>query len=128
MSHIKTIIMALAVLAVGSFSVSPAVSAAETQQADYDNDSPIVKELTVVHKEEARELTISYGNNHTVMRGEKRNVKIRHSVRGRTMYRLVGQIRVEDFIVAGEARCKVTKGGKEIYKAYLETPDRLYIE
>lgn len=55
-------------------------------------------------------------------------VKLQHTVRGRTMFRRLGEVKVEENLADGTVRCKVTKGHKEIYQAYLDTPEQLTVQ
>lgn len=87
-----------------------------------------IDELTLVKDEEAKELIANLGYDDGFCKGDKIAVVLQHSVRGRTLYRKIGEVKVEETIGREKARCKVTKGHKEIYRIYLETPEKLFLQ
>lgn len=87
-----------------------------------------IDEITIVKDDEAKELIANVGLDDGFGKGDKIAVVFQHSVRGRTLYRKLGEVKVEETIGREKARCKVTKGHKEIYRVYLETPEKLFVQ
>ncbi len=87
-----------------------------------------IDEITIVKDDEAKELIAGVGYDDGFGKGDKIAVVFRHSVRGRTLYRKIGEVKVEETIGTDKARCKVTGGHKEIYRVYLETPEKLFLQ
>lgn len=82
-----------------------------------------VIEIAEVKKENAKKLYITLGSEDGILKGQKLDVRVQKSIGGRTIYKVIGEIKVESVEGADISLCKVTKEGKEIYKAMTETPD-----
>ena len=87
-----------------------------------------VNEITIAKNNEAKELIADTSYKEGAYKGRKMTVKLQHTVRGRTMFRRLGEVKVEENLADGTVRCKVTKGHKEIYQAYLDTPEQLTVQ
>lgn len=87
-----------------------------------------VIEISEVKGDKANQLYISLGSRIGINKGQELIVKQQATVAGKPFLRTLGKIKVIE--VEGEegSRCKVTEGNKEIYKAYLATPDEIVIE
>jgi len=85
-------------------------------------------ELDEVKKDEAKSFFISLGSDDGMVKGQKFSVKLKTIVAGRTRYKEIGEAKLEAVEGGDISLCKVKKGGKEIFKAFTETPDNLMVE
>lgn len=82
-----------------------------------------VIEVAEIKKDAAKTVYISLGSDDGIVKGQKLDVRVEKSVGGRTINKVVGEIKVESVEGVDISLCKVTKNGKEIQQAMLETPD-----
>lgn len=90
--------------------------------------SGAILELDEVKGDEVKTAFISLGSQDGLKKGQKFSVKLKTTVANRTRFKEIGEAQCE--AVEGEdiSLVKIKKGGKEIFKAYSETPDNLIIE
>lgn len=86
-----------------------------------------VLEISKVKDNQALELYISIGSIVGIKKGQKLDVKLKTTIAGRSILKSLGKIKVEEIEGAEGARCKVTDGKDEIYKAYMEDPENLVV-
>lgn len=106
----------------------PIASIASTPASSASKEYWKVKEITAVDGTDAKEIIVTFDPKLSLTKGRKFIVKLRHSIKGNTMYRKLGEAKLKELSDYDEATCKVTKGGNEIYKAFMETPNDLYVE
>lgn len=82
----------------------------------------------VKNDNEVKSFLISLGTDDGIKKGQKFDVQLRSIVAGRTRMKVIGEAQCESVEGADISLCKVKKGGKEIYKAFTETPDDLFIQ
>lgn len=87
-----------------------------------------VLELDEVKKDEAKTLFVSLGSDDGMVKGQKFTVKLKTTVAGRERLKEIGEAQIEAVEGGDISFCKVKKGGKEIYKAFTETPESLVVE
>lgn len=117
------------ILIVPSLVPTPASAISASDEPGYVHYGSVynrVKDISLAGKEEARELTVELNDGTTAVKGGKTTIYVRHEVRGRIMHRRLGEAKVEEFLGKNLIRLKVTKGHKEIYLAYIDSPDMLY--
>ena len=86
-----------------------------------------VIEVAEVKKDAAKKVYISLGSEDGILKGQKLDVRVEKTIGGRTINKVIGEIKVESVEGADISLCKVTKEGKEIQKAMLETPDAVTV-
>lgn len=79
-----------------------------------------IVEISEVKKDEAKTLYISIGSDNGILKGQKLDVFVEKEVAGRTVSKLIGEVKVEAVEAGDLSLCKVTKGGKEINAAVNE--------
>ncbi len=87
-----------------------------------------IDDISIVEDGEAKELIAGLGSDDGFGKGDKIAVVFQRTVRGRTYYRKIGEVKVEETIGSDKVRCKVTDGHREIYRIYLETPEKLFLQ
>lgn len=87
-----------------------------------------IDDISIVEDGEAKELIAGVGSDDGFEKGDKIAVVFQRTVRGRTFYRKIGEVKVEETIGSDKVRCKVTGGHREIYRLYLETPEKLFLQ
>lgn len=87
-----------------------------------------ILELDEVKGDEVKTAFISLGSQDGLKKGQKFTVKLKTTVANRTRFKEIGEAQCE--AVEGEdiSLVKIKKGGKEIFKAYSETPGNLIIQ
>ncbi len=87
-----------------------------------------ILELDEVKGDDVKTAFISLGSQDGMVKGQKFTVKLKTTVANRTRFKEIGEAQCE--AVEGEdiSLVKIKKGGKEIFKAYSETPNNLIIE
>ncbi|MDD2960607.1 MAG: hypothetical protein PHR45_00800 [Muribaculaceae bacterium] len=104
--------------------VVAAIDSAEYPMKDFVDEvfkiQGSIVEISESKKDEAKKVYISIGSDKGILKGQKLDVYMEREVAGRKASKMIGELKVEAVEAGDLSFCKVTKGGKEIFKAVNE--------